>query len=515
MIHYPEPKKLVAPSVERTIIAATVVFILAAGGIITVLYSQFRVPSVIFITLTACFIIPTIALVFLGYRDTFDPWSLTCYMGLMLFVVSPLLHLFYRDPGLPTLPYHFEPLLRVVAWSSVPIIPLLYMGHRVALRNFQPLLKPYRRANPVKMLPIGLVMAVVGTISFIVYYAYMQEVIMTGIGGRLIILTAGSVLILADGAILGVLLIVYALMLRNLGLAKKLRILDTVLIVIVCALVIVANVYRGSRAKMLLMFAWAACLYNQFVRRISLVMIIVAWIILMPLMTIYKVSKVSDFTDLGELITNPEYRASQTERYKASSTHTLIANLGRSYIWMLYLQELKPGGNIDRQWGKTYVAALLMGIPRWLYPTKPRGIVNVTVDAQYGRGKAKATPGSAAMVAGIWAEGYANFGFLGIWAAAFIYGLVIGYAKRFFARREPSNIFHFMFFIAASMGPYLLLSDLRGVIWNFSRVFILLVPLLWWASDPAEPELEDLVYDEYHQDEYYEDEYNGYHPGLF
>jgi len=505
LIHYPEPKKLVAPSVEKTIIAATVVFTLAAGGIITVLYSQFRVPSVIFITLTACFIIPTIALVFLGYRDTFDPWSLTCYMGLMVFVVSPLLHLFYRDPGLPTLPYHFEPLLRVVAWSSVPIIPLLYLGHRVALRNFQPLLKPYHRANPAKLLPIGLVLAVVGTISFIVYYVYMQEVIITGTGGRLITLTAGTVLILADGAILGVLLIVYALMLRNLGLAKKLRIFDTVLIVIVCALVIVANLYRGGRGKMLGMFAWVACLYNQFVRRISLVMIIVAWIVLMPMLTVYKVSKVSGFADLGELITNPEYRASQTERYGASSTHTLIANLGRSYIWMLYLQELKPGGNIDRQWGKTYVSAPLQIIPRWLYPTKPRGITDVTVDARYGRGAGKMGY-RAAMVAGIWAEGYANFGFLGVWAAAFVYGLIIGYAKRFFATREPSNIFHFMFFIiAASLGPYLLIGDLRLVIWGVFRVSILLVPLLWWASDPAEPELEDLVYDEYHQDEYYED----------
>jgi hypothetical protein len=117
---------------------------------------------------------------------------------------------------------------------------------------------------------------------------------------------------------------------------------------------------------------------------------------------------------------------------------------------------------LDFQYGKTYLDAVLILIPRSLYPDK----TTVNLDTVIGNKVFECDAfGACGVPPGFVAESYLNFGPLGVLVCAALYGLLIGHIDARFNRTSKGRLFD-LFFLYSFIycGMAILGSGMSGVI---------------------------------------------------
>ena len=119
-------------------------------------------------------------------------------------------------------------------------------------------------------------------------------------------------------------------------------------------------------------------------------------------------------------------------------------------------------GRLDFQFGKTYVDAVLVLIPRSLYPDK----TTVNLDTVIGNKVFECDAfGACGVPPGFVAESYLNFGPIGVLVCAALYGLLIGKLDARFRTSSKGSLFD-LFFLYSFIycGMAILGSGMSGVI---------------------------------------------------
>lgn len=422
------------------------------------------------IAITALFIIRRIILIIFRKVPTLDIWAIFTYTSILIFIYSPLYHLVTHQPIANNLPSDFTNLIAIIAWTSLPVIPLFYLGSYIR-KNIRWGVKKENFKNEGIEVP---------NISFIALVY-----ILVGFGANLIIesgvglgVLTGTLYVLNDFFSVGLIFLYFNWASEVTKKGKNVKFLGLVYLIVIVILISLFNLDRGSRFFILVYAFWGLYIYvNYLNKKFNITKLIVIAFILIPLLTQYKLFKYAEYNP--DYFVDSNYRQSiQSEYEQLTPGYTIATDLGRYYIWMLYYKELQPNGNIDYQHGKTYVDAALTMLPSWIVPNKPPGMIALSHDAESGRGFYEQYRPTTAKIGGFWAESYVNFGFLGIWALAIIFGYCLEVINEIINRNKFGSITPIVAGLLVTFGAEFLLHDSRLILWHVTKDLVLIFPLI-------------------------------------
>lgn len=450
----------------------SIIFLTIISAIYSFIYTDI-ILRIIPLLIVGSILIARIILIIFKRRPLFDIWAVFTYTAVFVFIVSPLYHLISNDPMSQSLPMNFSDLYLFVSWTSIPIIPLFFLGgflKRSSKRNSSKKIKSTKKLNNGDFNISSLYL--VGNIYVLIGgFAHVVLRLIGNIPGF-----TGTLLLLADFFSVGLLLLYYIWGTNIKVIKNKEKLLGIVFLVIIMLLIFFLNIDRGSRFFILVYGVWGFYLYNLLFHNVKFKTIILVVLILIPMLNSYKLYKYSDFD--SRYFTDSTFRTEVKEDFSyRTPLSTVAGDLGRYYIWMTYYYSLNYTKNIDFQYGATYKDAVLTMLPSWAISNKPPGIVEISSDAEFGRGYYEKRKPNAAKIAGFWGESYVNFGLLGVWLLSIIGGYILQCIDNIIKQKKLGIVSVFGGGAFVLFGAEILLHDTRLVLWHVMRHFVTLLPL--------------------------------------
>ena len=356
----------------------------------------------------------------MGETDTFDPVGLLSAVGAHFFFLAPLLHVITDTKLLYVLdqPTDYRPWLGLM--GCINAVGL--MCYRLSLHTFG---KERRQLTSVWTLKGCLFLPVLGTALLIsgaaeAYVLYRFG----GIGGLLYSYTenqtkfdnTGWLFMLSES-------LPILIMIGVAGFCWKRRItwfLLGPLLLLVVALEFLLGGMRGSRQNVIWAVVWALGIIHFGIRPISRRTICVCTILMLGFMYFYGFYKVAGYEAFTS-ITNSEWRAHVVEQSGRSFESVLVQDLGRSDVQAFTLYRIQDWH--EYAWGRTYLGAFNLLIPRWISEERLPTKVKWTTDLEYGSGSYESNHYPSSRVYGLAGEAMLNFGIIGV---PLVYGL-LGY----------------------------------------------------------------------------------------
>ena len=238
---------------------------------------------------------------------------------------------------------------------------------------------------------------------------------------------------------------------------------------------------RGSRSNTVWGILWALGLIHLFLKPVSrryILTVILLTTGFMYLYGFYKSSGVQGFTAALSSDTRAEQEAESGRDFRG----LLLGDFGRSDIQSYILYKLIDQKNsYDLAYGRTYAASAAILIPKSLMPSKPATKVKEGTEIQYGKGSFIPIVSQSSKVYGLIGEAMLNFGplagpfFLGI------FGLIVGYWRRWiFGLGHDARVFLVPFISIAFF--IVLSSDSDNVIFFYiqARIYSNAGPTSWF-----------------------------------
>jgi hypothetical protein len=109
----------------------------------------------------------------------------------------------------------------------------------------------------------------------------------------------------------------------------------------------------------------------------------------------------------------------------------LLGDLGRSDVQAILVKRSVDSA-LDLAWGRTYLGAVAILIPRELWPDRPPAKTKELTEAEYGKGTYSPGIFVTSHVAGLAGEAVLNVGIIGIPLIFGLFGLLVGKAEAFY-----------------------------------------------------------------------------------
>jgi hypothetical protein len=249
---------------------------------------------------------------------------------------------------------------------------------------------------------------------------------------------------------------------------------------------------RGSRSQTVSALFWVVGCVHFFIRPVSRKVVAVGCIFLMLFMYFYGFYK-SVGTDAMQAFNGADERAQLSQRTGRTFESALLGDLGRADVQAYVLYRLwKDPADVRYAWGRTYVAAVSLLIPRSILPTRPETILREGTEIQSGPGTYVPEVWWSTRVYGIGGEAMLNFGAAGVPVAYGILGIFLGRFRRAIRGLSPGDAR----LLLAPFGVYLAITALGGDSDNFvfGAVKDGLIPgLLIWIATQKRPRADAAV----------------------
>lgn len=358
----------------------------------------------------------------LGETDIFDPVGLLSAVGAHFFFLAPLLQVMTDTKLLYVLdqPTDYRPWLGMMA--SINVVGLLC--YRLALdvigrRNRQ--LKSVWTLQGSLFLPV-MSAALVISIAAEAYVLYAFG----GIGGLLSSFTekqdkfndTGWLFMFSESLPILIMISVAVF-------CSKKRIswfLLGPLVLLVIVLEFLLGGLRGSRQNIIWAVVWALGIIHFGIRPISRRTIGICTVLMLAFMYFYGFYKEAGSEAITGIL-NSEWRSQVVQRSGRSFGSVLVQDLGRSDVQSFALYRMQ--GWRDYAWGRTYLGALNLLIPRWISTDRLPTKVKWTTDLEYGEGSFESNHYPSSRVYGLGGEGMLNFGIFGIPLVYGIFGFLM------------------------------------------------------------------------------------------
>lgn len=320
-----------------------------------------------------------------GKLDIFDPAGIIGLLGFHFFFMAPLLHVnwdYWMRYVVP--PEDWRPWL---GWMATVNLAGLLLYHLMLNIKISPSNKlPRMWQVNEKLFPIILAFALVITAlaQLAVYRQYggIQGYIQTYEAGANAFVGMGWVFMISESfpilAFMG-----YAFWARKHPKAYSWRILIIVLVLFL-VLTLFFGGLRGSRSNTVWKLFWAVGIIHFWVRPVPKQIIYSGIVFLITFMYIYGFYK-GVGSDVIKLVDDFSVRFElETETGRTIET-ILLGDLGRSDVQAFLLYRLtRPYSDYEYAWGRTYVGAAALLIPRSLWPDRPETKVKAGTQVQYG-----------------------------------------------------------------------------------------------------------------------------------
>jgi len=192
---------------------------------------------------------------------------------------------------------------------------------------------------------------------------------------------------------------------------------------------------RGSRGNTIWALFWAIGIIHYWIRPLKRKIIIAGLIFLIVFMYSYGLYKSHGLIAFNAL-TNPLQRAELAEQGGRTMDRMLLGDLGRSDVqaYLLYCIS-DPNNQYGYKWGQTYLASLMLPIPKSM---RPEGIgkMEAGTEAQYGY---YSDIFLSSRIYGLTGEAMLNWGIVSVPFVFALFGLVVVKLRRFILNVPTSD----------------------------------------------------------------------------
>jgi hypothetical protein len=187
---------------------------------------------------------------------------------------------------------------------------------------------------------------------------------------------------------------------------------------------------RGSRSNIIWALFWAVGIIHLRVRPISRTLIYVGLLFLVAFMYFYGFYKGAGL-DAVRAFDGAEARVQLTQKTRRSLETVVLGDLARSDVQAFLLFALLDARR-DYQYafGRTYLGAVAMFIPKAIWPDRPAGAEKEGTEMEEGTGSYQPGRIQSSHVFGLAGEAMLNFGFLSVPVAFLLLGQIVGRVRR-------------------------------------------------------------------------------------
>lgn len=408
---------------------------------------------------------------FRGRLDVFDPVGAIGVFGVHFFFLAPLLHLYwniwlrYIDPP----PDWREWLGRMALLNLAGLILYRIARERFARPRAAQAKRTVWRLDYQRfwlILGIALVVSAIlqlwvyarfgGVLGYIQAYRDAESLrIDTFAGMSYLFSISESFPILA--------LIGFAIYARQKKVAQSWVALALVLLVFFVLKIFFGGL-RGSRLNTIWGLAWAVGIIHLWIRPIPRKLILVGCALVVVFMYFYGLYKGAGL-DAVDALSSTEARNGLVEETGRGINNNLLGDLGRSDVqaFLLYRITSFPQ-EYDYAWGRTYLGAASLLIPKAIWPDRPATKAQEGADAEWGRDAYIPVVRETTHVYGFGGETILNFGPIGIPLAFIPFGFAVGRTRRFLRELLPFDTRLLIYPFLLNLCFWVLVADSDNII---------------------------------------------------
>lgn len=365
-----------------------------------------------------------------GRLDLYDPQGIIGAVGFHFFFAAPILHVFWDHwMGYVTPPTDWRPWLGAMAvLNFVGLLVYRYtraLVYRSVKRNRK---SPPRRLNENKFLSTLVLCLIVSFfLQLIVYWKF------GGIWGYISAYEARENSFSGMGWLFAIsesfpMLLSFALAIHF----RKNNITSFATLSLISLVILIAAILfgglRGSRSNTVWTLFWAAGVLHLWVGPLTRKNVFIGLCFLFFFMYLYGFYKAAGLEGIRRA-GDPLERAELEERSGRTLESTVLGDLGRADIQAFLLYRLTNAGDYDYAWGRTYLGALSLFIPRSIWPDRPPTKVKEGTELQHGSGTWIPGVMQSSKVYGLGGEAMLNFGWLAVPFSYALLGWLVGWVR--------------------------------------------------------------------------------------
>lgn len=229
-------------------------------------------------------------------------------------------------------------------------------------------------------------------------------------------------------------------------LKERRTLFEVALFVLFLAVSIVILSFQGQKSTIFIDISAMAVIYNVRRRKITLPEMLIGSSILFIVLMAYHIYK-QEYLVLGRVVS-----ISSGSQFWSSTYDFLVQQVFGNFMQLQTMSVLIEGmpTPLPYQYGFTYIAGLLLLIPRALFPTKPLPSTGIFTEAFW---PAAWRDLGTTLPPGIFGEAYMNFGPIGAVIAGFIAGVVMGrlHGKYLVDKKNDMALIYYAVMVAAML----------------------------------------------------------------
>jgi hypothetical protein len=225
---------------------------------------------------------------------------------------------------------------------------------------------------------------------------------------------------------------------------------------------------RGSRNNTIWGLFWAVGLIHFWLRPVTRKVALIGLGFLIAFMYVYGFYKNAGL-DALRMFEDPSTRVELERETRRDLPTLLLGDLGRSDVQAFVLYQLaRPDSDYDYAFGRTYVAAFAVLIPRSLVERMPSKTLEGT-EALYGKGSYIPVDFEASQLYGIAGEAMLNFGFAAAPVSFIFFGLANCSVRRWLFGLTPGDARLLFYPFLALFCFYMLACDLENLVFDIIK----------------------------------------------
>jgi hypothetical protein len=426
--------EVVGAGLSRRTILGEYLIVCAAVGVITGMLAlrNHAVMHWFLVPVMACGILAGVDIVrwVRGRLDLFDPSTIIACLAFYGFFVAPILHVLWNQYGIGDemlLWGDWRIWLGGMASLNAAGLAAYRMTQSLAFQRTKPSMTRWeiqrKRFYPLSLL--ALTVSVAGVCAYLWQFDGIEGLINAFEKNQEAFTGKGWLLVLAwPFAVLSYLILVFI----GTDQRRKLRHPMVLGIVLMCLFGMghfLLLGWYGSRAATIWALFWMLGIAHYRLRRFARKTMVLGAIFLLVFTYFYGFYK--ERGRMGFEILRAPALWLQPAGYERDLKYLLLGDLARADCNALVLHNLvKDPGDYNYRWGLTYFGALLILIPRNIWPDRPEIRVDAGSEAQLG----KTAPWQSPRLYGLSGEALLNFGPLGVPLLFALYGGVLGWYRR-------------------------------------------------------------------------------------
>ena len=240
---------------------------------------------------------------------------------------------------------------------------------------------------------------------------------------------------------------------------------------------------RGSRSNTVWALFWAVGLIHCWIRPVSRKLIYSGMIFLFAFLYAYGFYKEYGVKGVSAAVEDSDQRIALQKKRGRDMKGVVLGDFGRTDVQAYILYKVsRPNSDYEYAWGRTYIAALALLIPRAILPDRPRTSVQEGTDVLNWQGAYLPGKFEASKVYGLAGEAMMNFGPLAVPFLFTLLGLVVGGVSWLMSSLSPIDSRLLLMPFLVNLCFPVLAGDSDNIVWFIFKQGLLPVLLVAASS---------------------------------